>query len=250
MSPEDKITGVDVESFEGRRQDCSEPGPEPAASRSLLRRQGRRRQDDVRRGARDCRPPPAGRGFWRVHRSRAFARRCARRAPVRAPRRVAPPAAGAASGTCTRSSSTRAARLPAGCATIATRSATSSSTAPGSIARTSTRCWTCRFRGSTSSWGCIEIIRLGGAAGMRYDDVVVDTAPTGHTLRLLASPETVGLGRARARRAARGASAHPRSARARRPPGGGRSADRAARRPGARDGGAAARSAARRRSTG
>jgi arsenite-transporting ATPase len=35
----------------------------------------------------------------------------------------------------------------------------------------------------------VELTRL--AAGDRYDDVVVDTAPTGHTLRLLTMPETL-----------------------------------------------------------
>ena len=37
--------------------------------------------------------------------------------------------------------------------------------------------------------GLIEIVRLSRAG--EYDDVIVDTAPTGHTLRLLAAPETV-----------------------------------------------------------
>jgi arsenite-transporting ATPase len=37
--------------------------------------------------------------------------------------------------------------------------------------------------------GLSEVIRL--AEGHEYDDVIVDTAPTGHTLRLLAAPETV-----------------------------------------------------------
>jgi arsenite-transporting ATPase len=37
--------------------------------------------------------------------------------------------------------------------------------------------------------GLVEIQRLAGAAA--YDDVVVDTAPTGHTLRLLAMPATL-----------------------------------------------------------
>ena len=36
--------------------------------------------------------------------------------------------------------------------------------------------------------GILEIARLAGAS---YDLIVVDTAPTGHTLRLLAAPETV-----------------------------------------------------------
>jgi arsenite-transporting ATPase len=37
--------------------------------------------------------------------------------------------------------------------------------------------------------GLLELVRLAGARP--YDDVVVDTAPTGHTLRLLAMPETL-----------------------------------------------------------
>jgi len=37
--------------------------------------------------------------------------------------------------------------------------------------------------------GLLELTRLAGAR--RYDDVVVDTAPTGHTLRLLAMPATL-----------------------------------------------------------
>src|SRR5213079_102756 len=39
--------------------------------------------------------------------------------------------------------------------------------------------------------GLIEIGRL--ASGRDYDEVIVDTAPTGHTLRLLAAPDTVAL---------------------------------------------------------
>jgi arsenite-transporting ATPase len=38
--------------------------------------------------------------------------------------------------------------------------------------------------------GLVELHRL--ARGRPYDDVIVDTAPTGHTLRLLAMPETLG----------------------------------------------------------
>ncbi len=42
--------------------------------------------------------------------------------------------------------------------------------------------------------GLVELARLAGAG--EYDEVVVDTAPTGHTLRLLAMPETLArLGR-------------------------------------------------------
>ena len=39
--------------------------------------------------------------------------------------------------------------------------------------------------------GILEIARL--ADSRRYDHIVVDTAPTGHTLRLLASPQTVAV---------------------------------------------------------
>ena len=39
--------------------------------------------------------------------------------------------------------------------------------------------------------GLLEIARI--ATTQRYDLIVVDTAPTGHTLRLLAAPETVGV---------------------------------------------------------
>jgi arsenite-transporting ATPase len=38
--------------------------------------------------------------------------------------------------------------------------------------------------------GLLEVVRLGEAG--RYDRVVVDTAPTGHTLRLLATPDLLG----------------------------------------------------------
>lgn len=47
------------------------------------------------------------------------------------------------------------------------------------------------FPGIDELVGLMEIERL--ASGGQYDVIVVDTAPTGHTLRLLAAPETVGV---------------------------------------------------------
>ena len=47
------------------------------------------------------------------------------------------------------------------------------------------------FPGVDELVGLMEIARLADAKP--YDFVVVDTAPTGHTLRLLAAPETVGI---------------------------------------------------------
>ena len=47
------------------------------------------------------------------------------------------------------------------------------------------------FPGVDELVGLMEIARL--ASAKPYDLVVVDTAPTGHTLRLLAAPETVGV---------------------------------------------------------
>ena len=96
-------------------------------------------------------------------------------------------------GRCTRPRSTRAGRSRAGSRPTVRRSATSSSTGPGSIETTSMRCSACRSPESTSSMGLIEIDRLTRAAASShpFDYVVVDTAPTGHTLRLLAAPETV-----------------------------------------------------------
>ena len=40
--------------------------------------------------------------------------------------------------------------------------------------------------------GLIEIVRIVGDSPEPYDDVIVDTAPTGHTLRLLAAPALLG----------------------------------------------------------
>jgi hypothetical protein len=47
------------------------------------------------------------------------------------------------------------------------------------------------FPGLDELVGLMEIDRF--ARGGHYDVIVVDTAPTGHTLRLLAAPETVGV---------------------------------------------------------
>src|SRR5439155_16611237 len=47
------------------------------------------------------------------------------------------------------------------------------------------------FPGLDELVGLMEIERL--SRGGEYDVIVVDTAPTGHTLRLLAAPETVGV---------------------------------------------------------
>ena len=47
------------------------------------------------------------------------------------------------------------------------------------------------FPGIDELVGLMEIERF--ACGGQYDVIVVDTAPTGHTLRLLAAPETVGV---------------------------------------------------------
>ena len=47
------------------------------------------------------------------------------------------------------------------------------------------------FPGVDELVGLMEIARL--ASARPYDAIVVDTAPTGHTLRLLAAPETVGV---------------------------------------------------------
>ena len=47
------------------------------------------------------------------------------------------------------------------------------------------------FPGIDELVGLMEIERF--ARGGQYDVIVVDTAPTGHTLRLLAAPETVGV---------------------------------------------------------
>ena len=52
------------------------------------------------------------------------------------------------------------------------------------------RCSICRFPASTSSSACVEIVRIGIVA-VRTTWSIIDTAPTGHTLRLLAAPETV-----------------------------------------------------------
>ena len=53
------------------------------------------------------------------------------------------------------------------------------------------------FPGVDELGGLLELTRV--AAAGRYDTVVVDTAPTGHTLRLLAVPDTLAEDRGRAR---------------------------------------------------
>jgi hypothetical protein len=125
MSPQDKITGVDIESFEDETLTL------------FLRRQGRRR-GKRRARRRELSPrPAAARRVLVVSTDPAHSLGDALGVKLSAqPRQVdaaSPP-----------SSSTRRARSHAGCGSIAARSARFSSTAPGSIARTSTRCSTCR----------------------------------------------------------------------------------------------------------
>ena len=63
------------------------------------------------------------------------------------------------------------------------------SRAPGWIARTSRRLLQLSLPGIDELAALLEISRL--AASKRFDLIVVDTAPTGHTLRMLAMPQTL-----------------------------------------------------------
>ena len=173
VTPSDKITGVDVESFE----------TDADRRLHLLRRQGRRRQDDLRRrlrARRGARRPPRPR---RLDRSRALARRRPRRAavgqrPSGSPRRPA--------------ARLRAVELDA--PTRLRALAARHRRALGDIIEHGT--WLDRHDvdallelavpGIDELIGLLEIVRL--VAAGRSTCVVVDTAPTGHTLRLLAAP--------------------------------------------------------------
>ena len=142
------------------------------------------------------------------------------------------------------------------------RSARFSSTAPGSITRTSTRCSICRFPASTSSSACWRSRASPASNAKRAERKelrlaiwlrTLDRRRHGaHRAHAAAAGGAGGGGgrRGRPRSAAAGAPADPRAAGPRRPAGGRRYADRAARRAGARNRGAAARSRGRPRSTG
>ena len=153
----------------------------------LRRRQGRRRQDDLRRRARGCRGsrgPPHAR---RLDRSRTVARRRARR-PLG--RRAPTIPLRAARSHAVEIDAPRGARR-AGWRHAAQRARTD---------RPSRHVARRRRRGAPAAAVAAGHRRARGAARdrplrgrpARYDVIVVDTAPTGHTLRMLGMPDTLG----------------------------------------------------------
>ena len=243
MSPDDKITGVDIQSLEKSeevwevkyRSDFRLLSQLPLVR--LLRRQGRRRQDDLRGGARRARAAGGDRVLI-VSTDPAHSLGDALGVPLSsAPRRI--------------NRSLDAVELDAPRAFA--RWLKDHRRPLGEILEHGT--WLDRedvdalldlsIPGVDELMGILEIDRLASRKRpLRRDLIVVDTAPTGHTLRLLAAPETVAavadvLGELQQEHRL----IREQLARVGRP-GGGRSADRGARRAGARDGGAAARSRA------